>query len=115
MLNEFIAKFWFQLVIGGGFLALFLFISSVNSMHKKRPLQGIMFAASELVSASVSVYAWMWALESSGKPTFMFGFRYSAFMAIICIGMLAVGAVCFAFSAWGLAKQKETYKEVAQV
>lgn len=115
MLNEFIAKFWFQLVIGGGFLALFLFISSVNSMHKKRPLQGIMFATSELVSASVSVYAWLWALESSGKPTFMFGFRYSLLMAIICICMLVVGMICFTLSAWGLVKQKATFEEVSQV
>lgn len=106
MLNEFVAKFWFQLVIGCGFLALFLFISSVKNIQKKRHTQGLIFATSELVSAGISVYAWMWALESSGKPMFMLGFRYSALMAIICICMFAVGAVCFILNAWALTKQK---------
>ena len=104
--SEFVAKFWFELVIGCGFLALFLFIGSVKDMWKKRHIRGLILAAFELVSAHVSVSAWIWALISSGKPTSMFGFRYFALMAIICICMLAVGVVCFILNALGLAKQK---------
>lgn len=112
MLNEFFAAFWFDLVIGCGFLALFLFISSVKNIWKKRHMRGLILAASELVSAGVSVSAWMWALESSGKPTFLFGFRYFTLMAVICICMFAVGAVCIILNAWGLAKQKAACEEV---
>lgn len=114
MLNEFVAKFGLQLLIGCGFLALFLFIGSVKYMQKKKHTLGLLFAASELVSAGISVSVWVWALESSGKSTFLFGFRYFAPAAIACICMFAVGAICLILNAYGLAKQKIAYKDVTQ-
>lgn len=113
MLDMIFAICWFPMVLGGGFTALFFSIQSVSHMKENRCMAGLSSAIFELLAASISISAWMWALASSGKPTFWFGLSYNLLMSLICTGMIAVGAICTAINAWGLAKKREL-TDVAQ-
>ena len=109
MLDMMIAKYWLLMVLGGGFIALLFFILSVVGIMKNTRVAGLVFAILELLAARLSVSAWMWALESSGKPLLWFGFSYSPLMSLICTCMVAVGVICVVVNIIGLIKRRNVH------
>ena len=99
---------WLMLIVVFGFIALGFFILSQVSIWTKNPRIGLVFAVLELISASISSLAWMWALRVSGKGDwFLLGiFRYTP-ISLIFWSMFVVGILCVALSIWGIRRKNE--------
>lgn len=95
-------------ILIGGLVAFVFFILSVACAWKSKHPAGLAFAFLELLAASVSSAAWMYALKVSGKTDwYLLGlFRYTP-IALIFISMFVVGAICVIVNVRGIIKSRK--------
>lgn len=86
-----------------GFTALAFFTLSQVFIWAEKPGIGFVFAVLELLSASVSSWAWMWALRVSGKGDWLLlGVLGYPPIGLIFWSMFVVGIRCAAVSIQGI-------------
>ena len=99
---------WVRQIFVFGFTALALFILSQIFIRVKKPGIGFVFAVLELLSASVSSSAWMWALRVSGKGDWLLlGILGYPPIGVIFWSMFVVGIRCAVVSIQGIRRQNE--------